>query len=145
MHHCIVKIGIELLADRLDRRDAEICQSRHELLVDLLHTLCERVLSILFSYQRESSLKVVNYRKDLLNDIFRSHRVHAGFFFFRSLPVVVELCHEPDVFLILLFDELVFLLNFFLQLAASEKHVRLLIAILSFMCGIFIICSLRFV
>ena len=90
MHHRVVEIRIELFAHSFDGFHAQTFQGGHQLLVDHLHPFRERIA---FRRLRQPPFEVIHNGKDLLNDLSGSDHIHAGFFFFRTLTVVIKFSH----------------------------------------------------
>ncbi len=133
MHDCIVEIRIEFLPDCFDGLYSCTFQCSHQLLIDLLHSLDERIFLLFLLDGSKPPLETVNNRKYLIYDIFRSNLVHLGLLLIRALAKVIKLCHltsEPVC-------KLLYLLVLFVLFILLAKE--LLAGLLAAVSGIFLI------
>ena len=143
MHDGIVKIRIEFLSCRIDRRNAQVCKDCYELLVDLLHSLCKGIFLIFFGDKRESSFKIVEDRKDLLQDVLCAHRVHSGFLFLSTLSEIIELSHQTNVLIVKSPDLFFSLFKLLLASPTEDIHTLRFLSVFSFFgCFLSIRCRL---
>ncbi len=96
MHHCVVEIRIEFLTNCFDRFYSDSFQCAHQLFIDLLHSIYERIIFLFFRYGLKSAFKVVyNSEESFLRHLWLRSRTSADFSFsvrfagsYRTLPCV---------------------------------------------------------
>ena len=93
MHHCVVVVGVKLLAYCFNGFHAGFLQCFPELLIYLLHTLCKGCSLCILRHGCQASLKVINDGKDSLYDVLGSHLIHGGLFLVCPLAEILKFRH----------------------------------------------------
>ena len=93
MHHCVVVVGVKLLAYCFNGFHAGFLQCFPELLIYLLHALRKGCFLCILRHSCQASLKIVDDGKDSLYNVLGSHLIHGGLFLVCPLAEILKFRH----------------------------------------------------
>ena len=140
-----MKIRIKFLTHRFDGGYTQICKYGDQLLVNHLHAACHRTTFLIFRNTLQTSLEIIDHRKDLFDHILCTDCIHLRFLFVSTVPEVLELCQLTLQFVSQLCDLLILFIFFLLLLTEETFFISsgILFCCLRFCLCFFLICRLR--
>ena len=124
MNNCVVEIRIKFFIYSIHRLNTHFFECIHELLINHFNTFFKCIL-ILFSYCINSSLKVIDDRKNFCKRFHGTFIAHLSTFSFITASHVIELSHKSCIFFFITFSQFLCLSKFSLySLTATSVFLR---------------------
>ena len=99
-----MQVGVKFLACRVDSGNVLALEVFHKLVVDEVHALLEAVQVATLVDGIHCALQVINHRQQVAHRALGAVLEQVGLFLERALAEVLQICHQEQVFTLLVFE-----------------------------------------